>query len=81
MTASVYSWLTTQGLWPSSLAALVYWLIPTSIATAWAFIKARHLYRELVGLWQRHIEAQEDQAKHLARVAYSLEQTEGKETP
>lgn len=74
MTASVYSWLVAQGLWPSSLAALVYWLIPTAIAGAWAFIKARRLYRELVGLWERHVRAQEAQARHLERVACQLEQ-------
>lgn len=67
----VYHWLVAQGLWPSSVAALVYWLVPLiGVALIGRFV--RSVVREALQLWREHIAAQRAQEQHLERIAYSL---------
>lgn len=61
-TASVYGWFVGNGLWPTSLAALLYWVIPVVAG----FLVGKRVLgrvitaaRELLQLARRHVAAQE----------------------
>lgn len=80
--ASVYGWLLAQALWPSSIAALVYWAIPTVLGWLLGKRVFGRAWRELVVLVRQHTAATERladahkaQAEHLAAIAAHLSST------
>lgn len=76
---SVYGWLQANGLWPTFLGAVLYWLVPIAATFLAGKRVLGRAWRELVALWHHHNDAQnrlakahEAQAEHLATIAARL---------